>query len=414
MSFLREVDAAYVQGLFKRYYVERSGEIYIPSRLQEREFGYFTFREKIMVRHLSFNSPEELRRTLIEKAPLHVYNSSAFYKYPRAPMGEKGWLGSELVFDIDADHLKTPCKKRHDFKICRNCLADYSIEAESCPKCGAPLEKVEWVCGGCLETAREEARKLLDFLEADFGFRDIRMAFSGNRGYHVIVSDREALDLGQMERKELIDYITGTGLEARLLGLGGRKIDPEYAPDLGEPGWRGRIARSALEIVMTFSGEDLYNLTEDERAYGLIDRFEKLRAMWMESPPWGALNQSARRFLLEAARRRAAAHIDVVVTQDTHRLIRLGNSLNGKTGLMAKVFDPNYLDDFDPSIDPVALPMDEEVYVKVIRSQEVRLAGLELQPMGNRMLRLPVAAAALLLCRGVATLPRVQAGRSPG
>ncbi len=405
MSFLREADAAYVQKLFKRYYIEKAEEIYVPSRLQEREFGYFTFGEKVMVRHLSFSTPEELREMLIEKAPLHVYNSSAFYKYPRAPMEEKGWLGAELVFDIDADHLKTPCKKNHDFKICKNCLTDYPVEAERCPKCGGQLEKVEWVCEKCLESAREEARKLLEILETDFGFKNIRMAFSGNRGYHVIVSDEEVLDMNQLERKEIIDYITGTGLEARFLGLDKRKVVMDYAPDLGEPGWRGRIARSALEIIMTYSGDELYELTEDEKAYEVVEEFEKVKDLWMEKPPWNVLKQSTRRFLLEAAKERAASHIDVVVTQDVHRLIRLGNSLNGKTGLMAKVFDPNYLDEFDPSSDPVALPMDDEIHVKIIRSQEVRLAGFELQPVSKKILRLPIAVAALLLCRGVATLP---------
>jgi len=405
MSFLREADAAYIQKLFKKYYTEKSDEIYIPSRLQEREFGYFTFGERIMVRHLNFSSPDELRKTLMEKVPLHVYNSSAFYKYPRAPMEEKGWLGAELVFDIDADHLKTACRKSHDFKICKNCLADYPIEAGRCPRCGGPLEKVEWVCEKCLESAREEARKLLEILETDLGFRKIRMAFSGNRGYHVIVSDEEVLDLNQMERKEIIDYITGTGLEARFLGLDKRRIVMEYAPDLGEPGWRGRIARSALEIIITHNADELYNLTEDEKAYEVIEEFEKVKDLWMEKPPWNTLRQSARRFLFEAAKARSASHIDVVVTQDTHRLIRLGNSLNGKTGLIAKVFDPNDLDGFDPSTDPVALPMDDEIHVKIVRSQEVRLAGFELQPVSRKILKLPIAVAALLLCRGVATLP---------
>ncbi len=404
MSFLREADAAFVQRLFKKYYIENAEEIYIPERLPEREFGYFTFREKIMVRHLSFNSPQELRETLIEKAPLHVYSSSAFYKYPRAPMEEKEWLGAELVFDIDADHLKTPCKKSHDFKICKKCLMAYPVETEKCPRCGGPLEKVEWVCAQCLEAAREEARKLLDILESDFGFKKIRMAFSGNRGYHIVVEDKEALDLSQMERKELIDYITGTGLELRLLGLGRRKIREEYAPDLGDPGWRGRIARAALEIIMA-PDESIRGLIGDGKADAVLEDLRKTRDLWSDKLPWNALKPSTRKALIEAAKELSASHIDVVVTQDTHRLIRLGNSLNGKTGLITKVFDPNYLDEFDPEYDAVALPMDDEIHVKIIRSQEARLAGFKLESVSNKIVKVPIAVAALLLCRGVATLP---------
>lgn len=405
MSFIREGDARFVYKLFKKYYLESRDEIYVPERLPEREFGYFAFMEKIMIRHMSFNSPKELKDTLIDKVPLHVYHSSAFYKYPRAPMDQKGWLGSELAFDIDADHLKTPCRKKHDFKVCETCMLAYPIEAERCPECGSSLEKVEWVCDKCLESAKAEALKLLEILEGDLGFEKIRMAFSGNRGYHLIVSDKQVLELSQQERKEIIDYITGIGLDLRILGLGGRRIKAAAAPDIADPGWRGRIARSSLQLMLAADPERLYELTEDKRAYSIKEELEKARKLLSDNVPWGALKPSTVRLLAEAAKEDAASHIDVVVTQDTHRLIRLGNSLNGKTGLKAQLIDPNDLDSFDPAWSSVALPMDEEIYVKVIRSQGLRLRGFELRPTSNRVMKLPLAAAALLICRGVATLP---------
>ncbi len=151
--------------------------------------------------------------------------------------------------------------------------------------------------------------------------------------------------------------------------------------------------------------ERLYELTEDKKAYSIKEELEKARELLSDNVPWGALKPSTVKLLAEAAREDAASHIDVVVTQDTHRLIRLGNSLNGKTGLKAQLIDPNDLDGFDPAWSSVALPMDEEIHVKVIRSQEVRLKGFELAPISNKIVRLPLAAAALLLCRGVATLP---------
>ncbi|MCD6420932.1 MAG: DNA primase small subunit PriS [Thaumarchaeota archaeon] len=400
MSFLKPEDAAFVQKYFKQYYLGKP-EVYIPERLPEREFGYFTFREKIMIRHLSFNSAGELLDLLGEKAPLHVYHSSAFYKYPRAPMEEKGWLGSELVFDIDADHLETRCGKSHDFKVCRNCFEAFPADVERCPRCGGQLEKVEWVCSDCLEAARAEARKLLEILESDLGFRRIRLAFSGNRGYHVVVSDEEILDLDQRERKEIIDYVTGMGLSFRLLGLERRGI----APDVVEPGWRGRITRSAIELVISAEVEEIGRLAKASKIRDLKEEVERLRELVGDSLPWSLLKPSVRRVLAEAARENAAAHIDVVVTQDVHRLIRLTGSLNGKTGLKASAIDPNDLDDFDPSSDPVALPMDDEVHVRLIRSHELELGGFKLEPTSNRILRLPIAVAILLICRGVATLP---------
>ena len=78
MSFIGEEDARFVHKLFKRYYFESREEVYVPERLPEREFGYFTFMEKIMIRHMSFNNPGELKDALIDKTPLHVYHSAAF------------------------------------------------------------------------------------------------------------------------------------------------------------------------------------------------------------------------------------------------------------------------------------------------------------------------------------------------
>ena len=38
--------------------------------------------------------------------PSHIYYSSAYYEKPdAATMGEKGWCGADLIFDLDADHI---------------------------------------------------------------------------------------------------------------------------------------------------------------------------------------------------------------------------------------------------------------------------------------------------------------------
>jgi len=29
-------------------------------------------------------------------------------------MENKGWIGADLIFDIDADHIETRCKTEHD------------------------------------------------------------------------------------------------------------------------------------------------------------------------------------------------------------------------------------------------------------------------------------------------------------
>ena len=114
--------------LFKHYY-RTTNLIEIPH-IEQREFAFQLFNSSGMIRHLSFRSIEDLRRFLIEKVPAHVYYSTAYYRYPSAQdMDRKVWLGSDLVFDIDADHLETEncksCTEIHGKKlISLKCLED--------------------------------------------------------------------------------------------------------------------------------------------------------------------------------------------------------------------------------------------------------------------------------------------------
>ena len=48
-----------------------------------------------------------MRDFLKKNVPSHVYHSAAYYEIPGAPtMAKKNWLGADLVFDLDADHLE--------------------------------------------------------------------------------------------------------------------------------------------------------------------------------------------------------------------------------------------------------------------------------------------------------------------
>src|SRR5512136_3457002 len=90
---------------FRRYYSKESIEI--PDRLSRREFGFMFFDRTFVLRHIGFKTKPELKSYLVENAPAHVYHSSAYYQNPNAQtMVEKKWMGGDIVFDLDADHLK--------------------------------------------------------------------------------------------------------------------------------------------------------------------------------------------------------------------------------------------------------------------------------------------------------------------
>lgn len=409
---LTQADQKFVESLFKRYYLEKANTVYIPERMSEREFGYFPFEEKTMIRHLYMDSPEKLREFLIRNTPLHVYHSAAFYKYPSAPMEEKEWVGAELAFDIDADHLKTPCRREHDFKVCSKCFTAYPNQVDRCSKCSGVLIDVEWVCELCLEAAKQETSKLIDFLEGDLGFEKIRAAFSGNRGYHIVIMDEEVLELGQLERKEIVDYITGTGISLRLMGLiedpKKDKATKMSGPDISDPGWRGRIARASIELAIRSNAAELSELSSID--YGLaqkhVDVLRRHSEEWSERCAWDTLPRNVVRLLGKAAANYASAKIDVVVTSDIHRLIRLANTLNGKSGLLAEIIKLNELEDFDPFLQATVLPCDKTVEIHVLRAPKFKMLGEEFGPYEDMVTRLPVAVATFLIAKNVATLSK--------
>jgi len=139
-----------------------------PPFFQNREFGFRKNGDK-MVRHRAFSSLQKLRIFLIETFPDHVYFSSSKYEDPAAyPMEDKkkGWQGSDLVFDLDYDHLKRPT----------------------------------------LREAKKQSEKLMLILKDELGFKKLLYVDSGSRGYHVHVHDECVQKLDNPERREIADF----------------------------------------------------------------------------------------------------------------------------------------------------------------------------------------------------------------
>ena len=184
-----------VEVFFRNYY--RNYARFDVDAVERREFAFQPFSGG-MARHKAFKTLEELKKFVVEKTPRHIYYSSAYYERPgEEDMERKGWLGADLIFDIDGDHLDT--------EACR---------------------ESKMVSLACLEDAKEEANKLIDVLERELGLRPRRGVFSGNRGFHVHVAEEEAQTLGAKERRELVNYLKATGFDPSRfeVRLGKRRI----------------------------------------------------------------------------------------------------------------------------------------------------------------------------------------------
>jgi len=351
----------FLKNSFQTYYT--SNKIGLPDRFGRREFAFLFFGGKGMVRHLGFEKREMFWNFLAERVPQHTYYSSAYYQHPdAAKMTEKTWMGAELIFDLDSDHL--PNAKKMGY-------------AES-----------------LVEVKKEFIKLIEEFLLGDFGFteKNMELYFSGGRGYHCHVKDPVVLDLDSNERREIVDYITGRDLQDSIIfheQVTGRKSYGSYSfasgkslmmPTPDQDGWKGRISRGIIELVDEIKKSDdpekkLYEYGVNQRdAERLVQEFSEERVNRIKN---GLLDQSKtiRKFFLNSALRRTAVSLsagetDEPVTCDVKRLIRVPSSLHGKTGLKVVKISVDDLKDFDPLRDAVVLPDDP---VRIVVNQPVSL-----------------------------------------
>ncbi|PSP51743.1 DNA primase catalytic subunit PriS [Halobacteriales archaeon QH_3_68_24] len=379
---------AYLRGRFGDYY--RRGELTPPPDANEREWGYVPWTEgpgETMVRHRSLLDLGSLEEFLAGERPKHVYFSAGRYDDPGAStMSGKGWRSSDLVFDLDADHLPSVVPGEDSY-------------AEMLAKC------------------KEALLRLLDFLETDFGFEDLGVVFSGGRGYHVHVRDEAVLGLGSDSRREVVDYVRGIGLEfdhvvdEETVGGEAGRTSPatnRYLPRAG--GWGARIHGRVLDLAETVRDRDEAEAVETLSEYDGIGE-GKAKAMYRIARNRFAEiergNVSAHTAFEQVAEQFAAvtvaeqnAPIDEPVTTDTNRLIRLPGSLHGGSGLAVRRIDRDAIDAFEPLVDAVPETfVGHDIAVGVTDPGPVELRG-ERFDLAEGTVEVPECVGVFLMARG--------------
>jgi len=361
---MEERTRAYLRGRFGDYY--RRTELTPPPAANEREWGFIPWTSSpgtTMVRHRSLLDLGSIEDFLARKRPRHVYFSAGRYDEPSASsMSEKGWRSSDLVFDLDADHLPSVTLGEDSY-------------AEMLAKC------------------KDALLRLLDFLEDDFGFEDLTVVFSGGRGYHVHVRDEGIQGLEREARREVVDYVRGIGLEFDALveeeavgGTAGRKSPAHKRTLATEGGWSGRAHRnilSTVEALLELDEADALDRLQSYEGIGEGKAQAALRAMENNTEQIRAGNIDVHPAFVQVARILIAdavtednAPIDEPVTTDTNRLIRLPGSLHGGSGLAVRRIDRTDIEDFDPLVDAVPETfVGHEITVEVTDGGTVELRG---------------------------------------
>ena len=394
-----ELRNAFIKQRFSRYY--QQVDIPGPIQLVQREFGVITERGG-MWRHLGFKDLRELQNFLKKQVPIHAYHSSTYYTKPNArTMDEKGWLGADLVFDLDADHLE-----------------------------GADDMSFEEMLGA----VKVEFQKLLDsYLLGDFGFdeKDILIVFSGGRGYHAHVRDKRVLGLNSHERREIVDFITRPHAEIDPLiikeifssnefqgHVSGKYIYRLYPVDT--PGWKGKVTFSVNEFLNRTENLDKGEvLGELMRFKGIGDTLAKqiYKSLYEGKPGNRGLdkirdNQNLEPFSSDKVRNSFINYIikemsvdlggetDEPVTSDIKRLIRLPGTLHGKSSLKVVPMNLEELKDFEPLRDAVWDGfVKDTVKITASADTEVKLQGESFNISKGNEYELPEYAALHFICQ---------------
>ncbi|HJK34554.1 MAG TPA: DNA primase catalytic subunit PriS [Methanocorpusculum sp.] len=372
-EFLRQRFSAYYNGE-----VQGAGAVYIPEALTEREWGFIFFssgsKTAGMRRHLSFSSPEEVHTYLKTMIPAHVYYSTAYYARPGAgQMSDKGWLGADLIFDLDADHI---VRGPYDVMLAR---------------------------------VKEELFKLIEMLTSELGFfeRDLRINFSGGRGYHIHIPTLAVRSWDSTERRELVNYVSGTGLSAESMLAGPAR----------NKGWQKRYRAALLAELDRISALESDAQAEyltgfkgisNKFATGFLKNLDTTRTT-AATIPEKLLENKVIRAITNPENKpfqdqilAMAAQADEPVTTDIKRLIRHPGSLHGGSGMRVTPLEVDRLDAFDPLLDAVVFG-ERQVTVECSFPLTMPILGNSYS-LTKGLNTVPEALAVFLCCRGIAEI----------
>ncbi|MDR3206526.1 MAG: DNA primase catalytic subunit PriS [Candidatus Methanoplasma sp.] len=391
-------NARFLLKSFRKYYKEEHP--ILPDRFTKREFGFMFFDRDMVQRHIGFHNAEDLRKFMIAQVPSHSYYSTAYYRKPAAPtMEEKEWLGAELIFDLDADHL-------------------------------AGAENMSYA--EMLIQIRTEMINLVDsFLMTDLGFGedDIHLTFSGGRGYHAHIPHRSVLTLGTYERRELVDYITCSGMsidwvfpfqqvpvsqmrtaQGNIVGVSRDRLIP--SAEAG--GWKKKMRNGLMDVVNDVCDLDPKDLrriypslksSQTKTVAGLQEDVRRSRKVLFDRNNMAVLTRPHQEALVKIMKEDIApslsGEVDKPVTPDIKRLIRLPGSVHGKSGLRVTPITRTQLTNFDPLEDAVpAAYSDDPTKITMRRDYEFNIKGGRFSLKGET--EVPEYAAVFLVGRKVA------------
>lgn len=325
-----------------------------------REFS-FTLPGDIYVRYKAFENGLEFRGDLLQKVPIKI-DVGAIYNicpnlaksYPDAIKP----LQRELIFDIDIS----------DYDDVRNCCKESKI----CEKCW-PFMKIG-------------AKVLRTVLTQEFGFKHLLFVFSGRRGFHCWVSDKEARNLSNDARKAIADYFTvvvgGQSMVKRVTLNPLQGIHPmlRKALDVIDQDFEDLMIGKQDFLSNDQLVQSIIDLVDDDKQLEqrLIDNCKMSRTSSAEC--WkrmvatsNAHKGKARKynyFIQEVKLQHCFPRLDANVTRGMNHLLKLPFCIHPKTGNVCVPIDIDDIDNFNLSSVPKVHELKPETldpYIKILK-----------------------------------------------
>jgi DNA primase small subunit len=152
--------------------------------LSRRELS-FTLADDVYIRYQCFSDAAAMKAAMCKRQPHKIDIGAVFNASPKDHLSVKNFRPEEreLVFDIDLS----------DYDDVRTCCQGATV----CKKC---WQYMSGACKVCEASLRE-----------DFGFQHIMWVYSGRRGVHCWVGDKESRELTNEARMAIIKYFSVVG-----------------------------------------------------------------------------------------------------------------------------------------------------------------------------------------------------------
>ncbi|KAF8629140.1 hypothetical protein AX17_005726 [Amanita inopinata Kibby_2008] len=313
-------------------------------RFTHREFA-FTLPGDVYLRYNSFNSADDLKKQVCYLNPTRFEIGPVYSARPRDRKTVRPSaffpVQRELVFDIDMT----------DYDPVRTCCS----AADICKRC--------W---GFIAAA---VRVLDSGLRDQFGYEKLLWVYSGRRGIHLWISDKEAVDLTDDQRKAVVEWMTVVhngkpGIKRLNIRGGQTKLLPPSLKDassslghvftalilLDQDCFRSEKGYEALLQMIPDSNtvDTLRKKWSTDRERSSEDKWEDFKSLVKKSNRRNILSNAMQDIVLQYTYPR----LDAEVSKRRNHLLKAPFCVHPKTGRVCVPVDPAKIEDFDPEAVP--------------------------------------------------------------